>query len=107
MYRREGSKPERSISFGNNFVKVASTQIASAGCPVIDRGECVEHAHTTDTPTRTSSTESTTPRVNLLLSQKASTKQVQGMIHNFEICNVNSSMEIIIEIQRPIRFMKS
>lgn len=42
--------------------------------------------HTIDTPVSTSSTEKTTPLVNFLFNQNASTKQVHGMIHNFEIC---------------------
>ncbi len=42
--------------------------------------------YTIETPRRTNSTEKITPRVNFLFSQKASTKQVHGIIQSLEIC---------------------
>jgi len=44
------------------------------------------------TPRSTISTEAITGRVKVRFSQKASTKQVQGMMHSFEICKLELGM---------------
>ena len=48
-----------------------------------------DEAHTIATPRRTISTEAITGRVKVRFSQKASTKQVQGMMHSLEICTMS------------------
>lgn len=45
-----------------------------------------EVTHTMATPAMTTSTDARTGRVNLRLSQKASTKHTNGMIISLEIC---------------------